>query len=155
QMECVCSRPHRAYSPMFRREACLSAPGDAPMFRPFRKTRMNKRNSRRPEIEMLEGRVLLSSSALPPMAYTDPVIGQPDVNDNVVPGNGTGGGGGSSSGPTFGPNAVPQLSSLPGAKCSIYLNFTGDFTAHWGSYSNINTPAYDIDGDPTTFTQTE
>jgi fibronectin type 3 domain-containing protein len=125
------------------------------MTRPFRKTRMNKRNSHRPEIEMLEGRVLLSSSPLPPMAYTDPVIGQPDANDNVVLGNPTGGGGSSSGGPTFGPGAVPQLSSLPGAKCSIYLNFTGDFTAHWGGYSNINTPAYDIDGDPTTFTQTE
>lgn len=125
------------------------------MFRPFRKTRTQKKNTRRPEFETLEGRVLLSSGPLLPLAMTDPIIRQPDVNDNIVPGNGTGGGGSSGGGPTFGPGSIPQLSSLPGAKCSIYLNFGGDFTAQWGNYSNINTPAYDIDGDPSTFTQTE
>jgi hypothetical protein len=50
---------------------------------------------------------------------------------------------------------VPVYNSLVGAKATIYLNFGGDFTASWGSYSNITTPAYDTDGDPTTFSATE
>jgi hypothetical protein len=50
---------------------------------------------------------------------------------------------------------VPVYNSLLGAKATLYLNFVGDFTASWGSYSNITTPAYDIDSDPTTFSATE
>jgi hypothetical protein len=78
-----------------------------------------------------------------------------DANDNVVFGNPAGTGTTPSSGPLFPLSSVPQLSSLPGAKASIYLNFAGDFTPTWGGFSNITTPAYDIDGDPTTFSQTE
>jgi hypothetical protein len=127
------------------------------MIRPFRKTRSQRFKTRCLELETFEARLMLSSSPLPPLASTDPLCSQPkpDANDIVVMGNGSGGSGSGSGGPTFGPNSIPQLSSLPGAKCSIYLNFAGDFTAQWGSYSNITTPAYDIDGDPSTFTQTE
>ncbi|QEH37700.1 Fibronectin type III domain protein [Aquisphaera giovannonii] len=52
-------------------------------------------------------------------------------------------------------SAVPALNSLPGAKATIYLNFSGDFTASYGQYSSISTPAYDQDGDPTTFSDSE
>ena len=51
--------------------------------------------------------------------------------------------------------SVPVYNSLFGAKATIYLNFGGDFTASWGSSSNITTPAYDTDGYPTTFSATE
>jgi hypothetical protein len=51
--------------------------------------------------------------------------------------------------------SVPVYNSLLGAKATIYLNFGGDFTASWGRYSNITTPAYDTDGDPTTFSSAE
>ncbi len=44
-------------------------------------------------------------------------------------------------------------SSTFGAK--IYLDFVGDTTATYGSYTPGTTPAYDIDGDPTTFSQQE
>jgi hypothetical protein len=125
------------------------------MTRQLRGTRAAKR---RLEFDTLESRVLLSAgTGLPSLAYSGPLVSNlhPDVNDIVDFGNPGGYGQGTGGGPTFGPNAIPQLNSLPGAKCSIYLNFGGDFTAHWGGYSNINTPAYDIDGDPSTFTQTE
>ena len=52
-------------------------------------------------------------------------------------------------------SAVPALSSLPGAPASLYLNFLGDSTPSYGEYSNIITPAYDQDGDPTTFSDAE
>src|SRR5262249_14361203 len=40
-------------------------------------------------------------------------------------------------------------------RATLYLNFAGDYNASWGSYSNITMPAYDTDGDPTTFSATE
>jgi hypothetical protein len=98
-----------------------------------------------------------TSSLSPTTASSGGTALQPvfDSNDNVVFGNPAGSGTTASTGPLFPLSSVPQLSSLPGAKASIYLNFTGDFTPVWGGFSNIKTPAYDIDGDPNTFSQTE
>jgi hypothetical protein len=57
---------------------------------------------------------------------------------------------------------VPQLSSDPGAKVNVYLDFTGDTVNSWGynpatgkPYDPGVIPAYDSDGDPTTFSSTE
>lgn len=50
---------------------------------------------------------------------------------------------------------APPDSSRPGAPVTVYLDFTGDTTAAWGSFSPGTTPAYDTDGDPTTFSSTE
>lgn len=53
------------------------------------------------------------------------------------------------------PATIPSLSSLAGAAATLYLDFNGDYESSWGSYSNINTPAYDQDGDPSTFSNAE
>src|SRR5436853_5609068 len=50
---------------------------------------------------------------------------------------------------------VPQLSSRPGAAATIYLDFNGHVESSWGSFSNVTTPAFDRDGDPTSFSATE
>jgi hypothetical protein len=52
-------------------------------------------------------------------------------------------------------SAVPALTSLPGAPASLYLDFTGDYEATYGQHKNISTPAFDQDGDPTTFSDGE
>ena len=52
-------------------------------------------------------------------------------------------------------SSIPVLNSLPGAAVSVYLDFDGHFEASWGSYSNITQPAFDQDGDPTTFSDGE
>jgi hypothetical protein len=52
-------------------------------------------------------------------------------------------------------SAVPALSSLPGAPASLYLDFTGDFESSYGTYKNISTPAFEQDGDPTSFSDGE
>ena len=52
-------------------------------------------------------------------------------------------------------SAVPALSSRPSAYAKIYLDFTGDTTSTWGSYHPGTTPAYDTDGDATTFSDAE
>lgn len=50
---------------------------------------------------------------------------------------------------------APQLSSLPTATAKLYLDFVGAPAQQWGSYSTTTTPAYDTDGDPTSFSATE
>lgn len=50
---------------------------------------------------------------------------------------------------------VPQLNSNPGAAVTIYLDFNGNYEANWWFYSNITTPAFDFDGDNTTFSDAE
>src|SRR4051812_22747989 len=50
---------------------------------------------------------------------------------------------------------VPALESRPGAPIDLYLNFKGDITAVWGGFNPGATPAFDVDSDPTTFSETE
>src|SRR5438874_6455891 len=58
--------------------------------------------------------------------------------------------------PSNDPNLiVPAFSSLPGARANLYLDFNGHFDGTWGTYSNIDTPAYDIDGNPSVFSAAE
>jgi len=58
-------------------------------------------------------------------------------------------------GPTASPN-VPSYSSLPEAPCTLYLNFDGiNYPGTWGGYTPGNVPAYDVDGNPSTFSPTE
>ncbi len=52
-------------------------------------------------------------------------------------------------------NAVPALNSNPGATATLYLDFTGAAATSWGFYNVPATPAYDIDGDSTTFSTAE
>ncbi len=49
----------------------------------------------------------------------------------------------------------PALSSLPGAPATIYLDFTGDFTATWANFNNIDTPPFDLDGNSNSFNSQE
>ncbi|MBX3097737.1 MAG: PEP-CTERM sorting domain-containing protein [Fimbriimonadaceae bacterium] len=50
----------------------------------------------------------------------------------------------------------PQLSSNPGARYTIYLNFRGfNYNGTWGGRTPGNVPAYTIDGDPNTFNAEE
>jgi Fibronectin type III domain len=110
-----------------------------------------------PAVWTLEDRMLLSSGPAPEliidpapipaqMAQLDPCPSLPTAILRTI------------SSPTGGLHplsAVPALSSLPGAPASLYLNFVGDSTPSYGTYSNIITPAFDQDGDPTTFSDSE
>src|SRR5258706_4281560 len=53
------------------------------------------------------------------------------------------------------PSSAPQLSSRPAAAVKVYLDFTGAPAQSWGSFSTTQTPAYDTDGDETSFSPTE
>src|SRR2546427_10732730 len=50
---------------------------------------------------------------------------------------------------------VPLLSSDPSATVKVYLDFDGDAATTWNGFSVPATPAYDLDGDPTSFNDTE
>jgi hypothetical protein len=56
---------------------------------------------------------------------------------------------------TYPLSSLPALNSLPGARVSLYLNFGGDFVPQWNGYTNITIPAFEQDGDPTTFSDGE
>lgn len=106
---------------------------------------MGRRNPRRIACaEILEGRRLLSHPAADFNAITDPPVysklGGTAVMDAAA---------------TYPLSDCPQLSSSPGAPATLYLDFTGDTTTSWLSYTPGATPAYDTDGDPTTFSSTE
>ncbi|MFI5378323.1 MAG: PKD domain-containing protein [Tepidisphaerales bacterium] len=52
-------------------------------------------------------------------------------------------------------SAVPALNSDPTAYAQLYLNFVGCPSHAWSSYNVPVVPAYDQDGDPTTFSDGE
>ena len=52
-------------------------------------------------------------------------------------------------------SSLPQLHSNPGATAKLFLDFDGHFEASWFAYSNVSTPAFDQDGDPSTFSDGE
>src|SRR5688572_28836683 len=58
-------------------------------------------------------------------------------------------------GATFPLDIVPQLSSRPGARVKVFLDFNGAPPAPWGGFNVPATPAYDLDDDNTTFNQAE
>jgi len=58
-------------------------------------------------------------------------------------------------GPVAALDNIPILHSNAGASASIYLDFDGHFESNWGSYSNVTTPAFDRDGDTSSFSQSE
>lgn len=51
--------------------------------------------------------------------------------------------------------SIPILDSLPGADASLFLDFDGHQETSWGTFQDIDIPAYDIDGDPTSFNDAE
>jgi hypothetical protein len=50
---------------------------------------------------------------------------------------------------------APALSSNPGAPATLWLDFTGLPTMAWGAYSNVATPAFNLDADPSSFSAQE
>ncbi len=52
-------------------------------------------------------------------------------------------------------NGIPLLHSLPDAPAKVFLDFDGNFEPRWGGNLNVVTPAYDIDGDLTSFNSEE
>jgi hypothetical protein len=53
------------------------------------------------------------------------------------------------------PVGVPQLSSLPGAGATLYLDFDGHVESSWGGYTSVVSAAYDQDGNASSFTSGE
>ncbi|HEX8523707.1 MAG TPA: PEP-CTERM sorting domain-containing protein [Tepidisphaeraceae bacterium] len=50
---------------------------------------------------------------------------------------------------------MPARNSLPGAPATLFLDFDGDFTGSWDGYTPGNTPAYDLDGNASSFNAQE
>src|SRR3954470_19548494 len=52
-------------------------------------------------------------------------------------------------------SSVPLLHSRSSATAKLYLDFDGDVASTWSSYSVPATPAYDVDGDASSFSDQE
>jgi HYDIN/CFA65/VesB family protein/reprolysin-like metallo-peptidase family M12B len=50
---------------------------------------------------------------------------------------------------------VPQLSSNSAARVKLYLDFNGHYQGTWGSWSSVRTPAFDQDGNSSSFSSAE
>ena len=50
---------------------------------------------------------------------------------------------------------IPSLSSNPSARAKLYLDFNGHVQGTWGSWSNVRTPAFDQDGNLSSFSTSE
>ncbi len=51
--------------------------------------------------------------------------------------------------------SIPQLSSNSAARAKLYLDFNGHVQGTWGSWSNVRTPAFDQDGNASSFSSAE
>lgn len=125
--------------------------------------------------EILEARALLSASSIGELcnsqgagdavgalaqgqqAQCSAEHGSTDFTLEVTPAAVTGGASSATvtGGAVYPLSSLPVLHSNPTASVKLFLDFDGDFQAVWGSYTNVTTPAYDIDGDPTTFNDRE
>ena len=52
-------------------------------------------------------------------------------------------------------SAAPQLHSYAGARATVYLDFVGAPAQNWAAHAVPATPAFDQDGDPTSFSAGE
>jgi|GEM_PF-3022446 len=99
-----------------------------------------------PVCEALEGRRLLSAAAV---IATDPAAPASDRPDLPLAR--------ALAAPSISPAGLtaPIYHSDPSATVKLYLNFTGQVATQWGTYSVPSTPAYDDNGDPTSFSSGE
>ena len=114
----------------------------------------SRRAFRRLRFEKLEDRHLLTASPLVAALY-DRIDAAGELHVLPLPAGTTTGAATAAVGALSPLSAIPVLNSLAGAAASLYLDFNGHFDAVWGSYSNITTPAFDQDGDATTFSSGE
>src|SRR5438105_10626168 len=108
----------------------------------------NRSNRFRPEVEDLEGRLLLSGGLNPGLLTSAPAHAIPQDLAQQAADQRMG---------------LPVLNSNPGAAATLHLDFTGDLerTWHWqfgeyfAYYQNVLTPAFDLDGHPESFNADE
>ncbi len=120
---------------------------------------------RRPQLERLENRNLLASLAVG--ANDGLLSGHAGVcNCPICTGVGLSSfveqvqasepvGSSQTSGGELPEESLPLLSSRPNATAKLFLDFNGNLQASWGSYLNVSTPAYDTDGNTSSFSTAE
>jgi len=110
-------------------------------------------NTRRLTVESLEPRQMLSASHGSLLPHGDAFDGDGYPTEGA-PADGSASNA-AAAGALHPLTAIPVLHSNPSARVKLYLDFDGHFQAAWGNYTNITTPVYDRDGDPTTFNDEE
>lgn len=112
----------------------------------FRAQRSNRR-SYQPQLESLERRAVPAG-----LDCTDDLAPLLEIDHRVFASSV---GQASTAEATAAAASVPGYSSLPGAAASIYLDFDGFTESSWGDYRPGTTPAFDTNGDPSSFSVSE
>src|SRR5690349_5003000 len=138
-----------------------------------RRTKLSKKSNRSADqaarefaVTPLESRVLLSAAVqavLP--GFINPTVGnhvevEDDHDDGLatdwefgdVTDTGASGSGGTAAGAAAG---IPALHSNASARVKLFLDFDGAAAMSWGSYSVTATPAFDRDGNASSFSDAE
>src|SRR5690349_16215399 len=102
------------------------------------------------EFAVLESRRLMCGVDIPGDAFGS--LGTYPAISNVAAATSTSTGVAAAGAPL---TSVPALHSNPNAAAKLYLDFVGAAATTWGTYSVPATPAYDQDGDPSTFSSGE
>lgn len=121
---------------------------------------------KRLRVEQLERRDLMTASPFDPLAGTSHAMcncpictgrGLPQQIDTSITSNASTTGGTSAAATVvkYSLSSLPELHSLAGATAKLVLDFNGNTLSSWGGRTNVVTPAYDIDGDSTTFSDQE
>ncbi|MGE5611845.1 MAG: fibronectin type III domain-containing protein [Bacillota bacterium] len=111
------------------------------------------------EFSSLEKRLFLNAGSLvEPMSWHEVQLAYDmaaDINPLIQAASTVSYGSAEASGAISPLSAIPALNSDPSAKAQLYLDFDGEADSTWGDYSVSATPAYDRDGDATTFSSSE
>lgn len=111
------------------------------------------------ELSALEGRLFLNAGPMmEPLPWHESQLAYDtaaDINPLIQAGSMVSGGSASDSDTQNPLTSIPTLNSLPSARAQLYLDFDGDIAGRWGNYTVPATPAYDQDGNATTFSSSE
>jgi hypothetical protein len=119
----------------------------------FAGTARSSKRLRRPRFESLESRYVMT------VATAVSINDMPDATDlpigclwpiSLAGQNNQAAMAAASLAPASSLSNLPSLHSDPGATAKLFLDFDGHFEATWGGYSNVTTPAFDQDGNPST-----
>ena len=126
-----------------------------------RRSRRSKRSGRLqviPQVEQLEDRILLSATGGGEYHQDYQQIETQIINSTPIATAGAAeseGAAAQSSGALSPLESIPILHSNPGATVKLFLDFDGHFEPDYNGIIDITTQAYDVDGDASTFSDTE
>ena len=121
---------------------------------------LNRKLSRRANVEQLEPRMLMTASPSSDDAFQGllshgGICGCPICSGRGIELIETISAAPAAAGALSSIASIPALNSLAGAAATVFLDFNGHTQSSWGEYTNVVTRVFDRDGDESTFSDSE